>query len=622
MRDSFIFGGNTDMTYEQLQQRRKIADKMLEGNLQTPRNVGEGLAAIGRALAAKSIEKRTGEREKVLRDEFEADFSKLMGGGGYDSYVSSGGSVPSPKAPTPSIYPEGKPVDPNAAPDPRFAQAGGQQSDMGVDDPWHGKEHIQAGIFAGESGGDYDAVFGYQNRPGGKYEGVRPSQMRVDDVLQFQDPQGEYGQWVKGQVGRVATPVGAYQVVGTTLREAVKAGVVSPDDKFDQRTQDKVGAWVLSTQGTGAWEGYRGPGQGGGGGARVAQAGPNTARIAQLVQAASNPVATDGQRAIVQMLLKQEMEAAQPKQPIEVGGVLLDPVTYEPIFDSRKQADPNANLPSAAAELKWRADQAGLQPGSPEYQSFMLNGGGDPATYRALKMQAQDAGLRPGTPEYEQFMASRGAYQQAYDRTTGQNVAEVETGGQAAAAVAAGTEQGRAQATKVAAAPEVLAKAQEMTALIDSVINDPALPSITGNVQGRLPTGIPLVTGGQEGADLGVKIRQIGGKAFLEAFESLKGGGQITEREGQAAKDAMARLERAQSTAEYIKALTELRSIAERGMNRAQGLLQPVETEEAAAPTTATQTFEQFAADPSAKAAAAQYGVTLEEMWAIKNGGQ
>ena len=122
---------------------------------------------------------------------------------------------------------------------------------------------IQRGIFAGESGGDYNALFNYQNRPNGIFSDVRVSDMSIADVLRFTDPRGEYGQYVASarpdpEMG-VATPVGAYQVVGATLRDAVKALNLDPNQKFDKATQDKVGQWIYQTQGTGAWQGYKGP---------------------------------------------------------------------------------------------------------------------------------------------------------------------------------------------------------------------------------------------------------------------------------------------------------------------------------------------------------------------------
>jgi hypothetical protein len=101
--------------------------------------------------------------------------------------------------------------------------------------------------------------------------------------------------------------------------------------------------------------------------------------------------------------------------------------------------------------------------------------------------------------------------------------------------------------------------------LIDDIYNDPALPSVTGMIQGRAPAL------SQDGTDLVVKIDQLKGKAFLQAFETLKGGGQITEREGLAATKAIARLERQQSPEAYKESLMALRSVVERVRKRALG---------------------------------------------------
>lgn len=129
-----------------------------------------------------------------------------------------------------------------------------------INNYWAGLEPIRAGIFAGESGGDYDALFGYSNRAGGRFAGVKPSEMSIGDIAQFTAPSGEYGQWVKSQIGRVATPVGAYQGVGSTIRDWMNQENIDPSRKFDMNAQDQFGRWVLDNQGTGAWEGYRGPG--------------------------------------------------------------------------------------------------------------------------------------------------------------------------------------------------------------------------------------------------------------------------------------------------------------------------------------------------------------------------
>tara|TARA_R110000782_G_scaffold30341_2_gene75450 strand:- start:889 stop:2454 length:1566 start_codon:yes stop_codon:yes gene_type:complete len=113
-------------------------------------------------------------------------------------------------------------------------------------------------IFPGESGGDYNALFGYSNRAGGRYGGQKLTDMTVNQALDFAKPSGDYGQWVKGQVGRVATPMGAYQVVGTTLRAAQKGLGLTGGERMTEGLQDRIGEWIYQTQGPGAWEGWRG----------------------------------------------------------------------------------------------------------------------------------------------------------------------------------------------------------------------------------------------------------------------------------------------------------------------------------------------------------------------------
>lgn len=118
---------------------------------------------------------------------------------------------------------------------------------------------IRNGIFAGESGGDYNALYGYQNRKGGKFANVRLTEMTVDQAIAFSAPSGPYGQWVKNTIGRVATPMGAYQIVGTTLRAAKKGLGLKGDEVMTPELQEFLGQWIYRQQGTGAWEGYRGP---------------------------------------------------------------------------------------------------------------------------------------------------------------------------------------------------------------------------------------------------------------------------------------------------------------------------------------------------------------------------
>lgn len=104
--------------------------------------------------------------------------------------------------------------------------------------------------------------------------------------------------------------------------------------------------------------------------------------------------------------------------------------------------------------------------------------------------------------------------------------------------------------------------------VIDKAIGHPGREAATG-LSGVLDPRnyIP----GTEAKNFQVVLEQLQGSAFLQAFESLKGGGQITEIEGKKATDAIARLNRAQSDEEFKVALGELREVMSLGLQRLGG---------------------------------------------------
>jgi hypothetical protein len=72
-----------------------------------------------------------------------------------------------------------------------------------------------------------------------------------------------------------------------------------------------------------------------------------------------------------------------------------------------------------------------------------------------------------------------------------------------------------------------------------------------------------MLTEGQ--ADAAGRIDELQGGTFLQAFESLKGGGQISEKEGEKATDALNRLKtRGTSEAAYRQALADFKSEVKR----------------------------------------------------------
>jgi hypothetical protein len=89
--------------------------------------------------------------------------------------------------------------------------------------------------------------------------------------------------------------------------------------------------------------------------------------------------------------------------------------------------------------------------------------------------------------------------------------------------------------------------------MIDSLLTDPELVSGVGwnSALGMLPE--------TKAKEIKTKIDQIKGDVFLKAFESLKGGGQITEIEGKKAEASLQRLDPALYVDDFKKALLELR---------------------------------------------------------------
>lgn len=123
--------------------------------------------------------------------------------------------------------------------------------------------------------------------------------------------------------------------------------------------------------------------------------------------------------------------------------------------------------------------------------------------------------------------------------------------------------EGKTLGDNKAQLPSALAKADQTINDIDEALTHPGLESATG-WQSVFPT-----VAGTQSADFEAKLDKLKGGAFLEAFQSLKGGGQITEVEGKKATDAIAVLSTSQSDSALRKALVDLREVIATGRDRA-----------------------------------------------------
>lgn len=608
--ESFIFGKGTPWTYEQLQKKRAIAEALAMSNMGTPRNVGEGLTAIGRALAFRNINKKADKRDAELKGEFDSQFASAFGGYGSGGAYGGAGMRSTPSGTWTPATPPPSPVDVETQ---MFDEAKGGGLSFG------NKPKADPGVIGAQGGLDFGAATMTPQEmliEGAKRRGLDPIDVataisyetggRFDPMLagpttqwgthrgliQFGEPQAQQhgvdfsspdaawrsqlnpengaiwsyleGAGVQPGMGlpEVYSAINAGSVGRMGASDANNGGapgtvadkVASMGPHRDKAAQFLGGTWT-PTEGGG--QTYAAPaGQGGG------LPGSTGMDLGTLATLAASPYASPGQKAVISALMEQQMKAMDPMYQMEMQKAQLElDQLRNPTMD-----------PMDAIKLK----QAEL-----DYQQDLTGGGADPATYGTTlqfftdkdgKLRAgvlgNDGTMKeiepPGGGDWAQGVdkVDAGTKWVFFDKRTGEKLGEEAKDLRAAEAEKAmGKAEGEAAGTAITGLSAAETKAAEGIALIDSIITDEALPGITGMIQGRLP---PLT---QAGTDLNVKIEQVQGKAFLEAFESLKGGGAISEREGEAATQAIARLQRSQSPEAYVEALNELKGILQTGLN-------------------------------------------------------
>jgi len=130
---------------------------------------------------------------------------------------------------------------------------------------------------------------------------------------------------------------------------------------------------------------------------------------------------------------------------------------------------------------------------------------------------------------------------------------------------AAATENAKVAAEKARNAPTEISSIDNNIKVIDDALNAPGFDGNFGKM-GVLPN-IP----GGEAADARTYIDQIKGVSFLTAIGQMRGSGSISEKEGEAATSAVARLSAAQSAGSARKALADLRDILDKAKKRQEG---------------------------------------------------
>lgn len=95
-----------------------------------------------------------------------------------------------------------------------------------------------------KQGDPYNTSLGYMKSP-------KPlTEMTMDESL-------AWGEQVRKTQGLNSSAKGAFQIVNSTQRDAMKALGLSGSDKFNEENQKKMASWIARNQGLGAWEGFK-----------------------------------------------------------------------------------------------------------------------------------------------------------------------------------------------------------------------------------------------------------------------------------------------------------------------------------------------------------------------------
>ncbi len=187
-------------------------------------------------------------------------------------------------------------------------------------------------------------------------------------------------------------------------------------------------------------------------------------------------------------------------------------------------------------------------------QNYSLPNGG--SVTRAL---TDPEGNRITPAEYDVDLTGQLAGTKAEESVRGTAEGTIATAGD----VASAETQADAAATAQVDLPQFVQSSRQVVETMNDIRSDPALETVTGlsawlDVRNAVP--------GTEAYDLKQKLEQVKGDVFRQAFQSLKGGGQITEFESQSAAKAIARLDAAQSKESYLEALDDLEDAIRSGV--------------------------------------------------------
>jgi hypothetical protein len=171
-----------------------------------------------------------------------------------------------------------------------------------------------------------------------------------------------------------------------------------------------------------------------------------------------------------------------------------------------------------------------------------------------------------------------------------------------AAAKATGTAIAQGDAKAAQALPKIISEADPAVNIIDQMIGKQAVKDTTGKVIQKATAPHPgfqdavgatwkpgfRFVPGTNAATFQTFQDQIEGAAFLSAFESLKGGGAISEKEGAKATAARMRMKTSSDEKSYMEAAREFQEVVRKGVETARSRVPGASSSNMPAPAAAT----------------------------------
>lgn len=242
---------------------------------------------------------------------------------------------------------------------------------------------------------------------------------------------------------------------------------------------------------------------------------------------------------------------------------------------------------ATASQRAQNAGSYGIEKGTPEFKTYVLtgklpdsvaNGGnsevglnpaygvGSDGKPAAIQFSKTGKAVQTQLPEgfslsKEPIRVDAGTHVNLVDPITRQVIGVLPKD---VAGAEAAKEKGSAQGLAEVNLPQTLAVSDQILKTIDQVKDHPGKKYGLG-LWSKAPT-IP----GTPQADFRAAAAQLQGQTFLQAYQTLRGGGAITDIEGAKGTAALARLDQAQTAAEYDKALDDFKEVVKTGMERAK----------------------------------------------------